>query len=75
MFARFDWFGCILHELSVDLVLTIHESAIEAFLALIRYNEIKIKRLQTKKGKKHVEGFPEQFFKCLRRYVWKHVAP
>ena len=25
-------------------------------------------------GKKHVEGFPEQFLNCLRRYVGKHVA-
>ena len=26
-------------------------------------------------AKKHVEGFSEQFFNCLRRYVGNHVAP
>ena len=56
----------------------------EAFLALIRYNELKIKRkllhmcpLSDIQAliKKHVEGFSEQVFNCLRRYVGKHVAP
>ena len=54
----------------------------EAFLALIRYNELKIKRsllhvsiIRYSSAKKHVEGFSEQFFNCLRRYVGKHVAP
>ena len=32
--------GLVAHLLGVD----IHESAMEAFLALIRYNEVKIKR-------------------------------
>ena len=26
-------------------------------------------------AKKHVEGFSEQFFNCLRRDVGKHVDP
>ena len=54
----------------------------EAFLALIRYNEYNRKVTVTyvsiirySSGKKHVEGFPEQFLNCLRRYVGKHVAP
>ena len=55
----------------------------EAFLALIRYNEIKNQKvtvtyvsiIRYSSGKKHVEGFPEQFLNCLRRYVGKHVAP
>ena len=55
----------------------------EAFLALIRYNEFKNQKvtvtyvsiIRYSRGKKHVEGFPEQFFKCLRRYVGKHAAP
>ena len=33
-------------------------------MSIIRYSS----------GKKHVEGFPEQFLNCLRRYVGKHVA-
>ena len=68
-----------LYIISVD----IHESAMEAFLALIRYNEFKNQKvtvtyvsiIRYSRGKKHVEGFPEQFFKCLRRYVGKHAAP
>ena len=32
--------GLVVYQLSVD----IHESAMKAFLVLIRYNEIKIKR-------------------------------
>ena len=35
------------------------------YVSIIRYSS----------GKKHVEGFPEQFLNCLRRYVGKHVAP
>ena len=34
-------------------------------MSIIRYS----------RGKKHVEGFPEQFLNCLRRYVGKHGLP
>ena len=69
--------------LAFPYALDIHESAMEAFLALIRYNELKIKRYplhmcplsDIQGSKKHVEGFSEQFFNCLRRYVGKHVVP
>ena len=71
--------GLVVYLLGID----IHESAMEAFLALIRYNQLNIKRLQLhmcqlsdmSSAKKDVEGFSEQFFNCLRTYVGKHVAP
>ena len=71
--------GFVVYFLGVD----IHESTMEAFLALIRYNQLNIKRSQLhmcqlsdiSSAKKRVEGFSEQFFNCLRRYVGKHVAP
>ena len=71
--------GLVVYLLGVD----IHEPAVEAFLALIRYNQLNIKRQQLhmrqlsdmSSAKKHVEGFSERFFNCLRRYVGKHVAP
>ena len=42
--------GLVVYKLSVD----IHESAMEAFLALIRYNELKIKdRKSTRLNSSH----------------------
>ena len=55
--------GLVVYLLGVD----IHGSAMEAFLALIRYNQLNIKRDQLhicqlsdmSSAKKHVEGFSE----------------
>ena len=71
--------GLVVNLLGVD----VHEPAMEAFLALIRYNQLNFKRLQLhmcqlsdmSSAKKHVEGFSEQFFICLHRYGGKHVSP
>ena len=70
-------FGLVVNLLGVDVL--------KAFLAraLIRYNQLNFKRKQLhmcqlshmSSAQKHVEGFSEQFFNCLRRYVGKHVAP
>ena len=77
----FDWFGCILltqcwharvcnesafSNYSVQWVK--NQKVTVTYASIIRYSS----------GKKHVEGFPEQFLnclQCLRRYVGKHVAP